>query len=400
MSALDYWLCICQVPALYSRAGGLAGKLGGADAVWLATRAELRAVGCSEQAADEIVKGRRGIRPDAVVEKLEKTGARVVSFDAKVATGARGGVGNEGARAARVGRNEGATAVGNRSADIGGSATSGESTDRYPESLAEVAAPPQLLFIRGRPLDQLIGGIAVVGSRRATAYGKSMAESLGREIVMAGLPVVSGLARGIDASAHQGALESEAGTVAVLGCGVDIVYPPENKRLMSSIAEAGWILSEYPPGTAPLAAHFPARNRIIAGLSMAVVVVEAAEKSGALITADCALDQGKEVFAVPGSVRSPQSKGTHKLLKQGAALIESAEDLLEYLGIPNRSMRSGVETDEREQEILDRLGWEPVHLDDIVRASGDMSEVANTLLLLELKGLVNKDHGGFYIRVR
>jgi DNA processing protein len=204
-------------------------------------------------------------------------------------------------------------------------------TDRdesYPENLFNIYDRPPLLYIKGNLQKEDIN-IAIVGSRLASTYGKFITERISRELAMKGITIVSGMARGIDSAAHRGAIAAQGRTVAVLGCGLDIIYPPENKNLFSDIVQNGAVISEYPPQTQPLSAHFPARNRIISGISYGVVVVEAGEKSGSLITARLALEQGREVFAVPGSIDSVGSRGTNKLIKQGAKLIENIDDILE-----------------------------------------------------------------------
>ncbi len=202
----------------------------------------------------------------------------------------------------------------------------------FPDRLRRIFDPPQVLYYRGRlPQDELL--IGIVGARRASAYGRNAAKALAAGVVAGGAGVVSGAARGIDSAAHEGALEAGGYTVAVLGCGVDVVYPPENGKLLARIAEQGAIVSEYWPGGEPLPHHFPVRNRIISGLSHGVTVVEAAEKSGSLITADWALEQGRDVFAVPGSIFSATSAGANRLLKQGAKPVTTAADILEEYGL-------------------------------------------------------------------
>jgi DNA processing protein len=215
----------------------------------------------------------------------------------------------------------------------------------YPELLRHIVNPPLILYYRGNlPATNKI--IAMVGSRHASAYGKNIAQMMADELTNAGFAVVSGAARGIDTAAHLGAL-SQGSTFAVLGCGVDVCYPPENAKMLRQIADQGAVITEYSPGTPPHPMHFPARNRIISGLARGVIVVEAAAKSGALITADFALEQGRDVFAVPGSIFSTNSKGTHKLIKQGAKLVENVNDILEEYGAesPMRQQESQKKLD-------------------------------------------------------
>ncbi len=203
--------------------------------------------------------------------------------------------------------------------------------ERYPERLRTIPDPPPVLYCDGLPGPEDRLAIAVVGARRATSYGVRVTEALARDLARLGFTIVSGMARGIDAAAHRGALAAGGRTIAVLGCGLDVVYPPEHDRLKAEIARSGSVMTEFPPGTRPLASHFPRRNRILSGLALGVVVVEAAEGSGSLITARLALDQGREVFAVPGPLDAPLSRGPHGLIKQGAKLVETVEDIMEEL---------------------------------------------------------------------
>lgn len=265
---------------------------------------------------------------------------------------------------------------------------------KYPEHLRSITHPPPVLYVKGKmqPADAL--SVAIVGSRRPTHYGLSVARLLAGRAADAGLTVVSGMARGIDSASHQGALAKDGRTIAVLGCGVDIIYPPENAKLAARIAGNGALVSERSLGTRPFSQNFPARNRIISGLSLGVVVVEAGKTSGALITADFALEQGREVFAVPGEILSPLSQGTNRLIKQGARLVEGIEDILEELGIlaagkvrPDWEI-AVTSLSARENRVLGALGFSPVPADDIVVETGlPACAVAATLVSLELKGL-------------
>lgn len=271
----------------------------------------------------------------------------------------------------------------------------------YPALLKTIFDPPQVLFYRGQlPGDQPL--IAIVGARRASAYGKNAASFLASQLVSAGFAVVSGAARGIDTAAHNGALEGGR-TFAVLGCGVDVSYPAENKRLLEKIAEQGAVISEHPPGTPPLPGFFPARNRIISGLSRGVVVVEAAEKSGALITADFALEEGRDVFAVPGSIFSETSRGTHRLIKQGAKLVERAADILEEYGLDGDAEPEipAAPLTADESAVYKALNCEnPLTVDEIVLKTNMTPQVAAYILLqLELRDLVAQSGGQRYIRL-
>jgi DNA processing protein len=276
----------------------------------------------------------------------------------------------------------------------------------YPHRLAAIASAPPVLYVRGTLEPEDEAAVAIVGSRRATAYGEEMAGELARELGRRGLTIVSGLARGIDAAAHRGALEVGARTVAILGCGLDQTYPPEHRGLAAEVAASGAILSEFPLGTAPLRLHFPRRNRIISGLSLGVVVVEAGVGSGALITAHHALDQGREVFAVPGRVHARYSEGCHRLIKAGAKLVESWEDVLAEL-VPNlkkgRSVRPAVPPPPNltgdEQRVYDLLRDGPLHIDAIIVQSAlGGGRAASTLVGLEMKGVVRQLQGKVFER--
>lgn len=276
----------------------------------------------------------------------------------------------------------------------------------YPDELKSIPDPPTVLYIKGIYPDYKIN-IAIVGTRRATAYGCKTARKIASELASKGFCVVSGMARGIDTYAHTGAVEVNGSTVAVLGCGVDVIYPPENRSLAAQIQESGALISEYPLGTPPDKGNFPARNRIISGLSRAVVVVEAPAKSGALITADFALDQGREVFAVPGPITSNSSDGCNHLIKDGAKLVQGVEDILEEIfdvsavetirpkGSLTGEKQCGIDTNS--QRILTLLSGGPVFLDDLCAFSG-MSPVELNIVItqLELSGLVSKNGGRIF----
>jgi len=277
-----------------------------------------------------------------------------------------------------------------------------ESPD-YPSLLRQITHPPPILYYRGCWVNET-AAIAIVGSRRCTAYGRDIAGRLAAELAQAGVTVVSGLALGVDTAAHRGALEGGGRTVAVLGCGLDRCYPPSNGALMKAIQERGAVLSEFPLGTLPLPQHFPQRNRIISGLTLGTVVVEAPLKSGALITASYALEQNREVFAVPGHVDSPYSRGCHKLLKEGARLVESIADILEELPlIPFAAAAAAAGAADSvsgaEKNILELIPYRPVHMDELIASSGLSAERIGPLLLeLELKGLIRQLPGKYFAR--
>ncbi len=278
----------------------------------------------------------------------------------------------------------------------------------YPALLREIDDPPLALYARGRlPVDTQ-KAIAVVGTRRGTQYGKMVGAKLASQLALRGISVVSGLAAGIDAAAHQGALDVGGQTVAVLGCGVDVAYPKRNQPLYERIAVEGTVLSEYPLGMRPAKWTFPQRNRILSGLSRGVVVVQAPERSGSLITARLALEQGREVFAVPGNISTTTSAGTNRLIKQGAKLIESADDILEEFADLRRMTRAAAPVEkaedevtltDRERRVYELISLEPVHVDDIIaRADLSPTEASHVLLLLQLEDLVVEVEGGCYVR--
>ena len=290
----------------------------------------------------------------------------------------------------------------------------GRHDDEFPAQLRAVPETPPWLYVRGALLPEDALAVAVVGSRRATEYGEGVAEELSAQLAARGVTVVSGLARGIDSAAHRGALRGGGRTIAVLGSGADVIYPPENRRLAGLIEDRGAVVSPFAPGTPPLPHHFPLRNRVIAGLALAVVVVEAAERSGALITARLAAEFGREVMAVPGRVTSPASRGAHALIRDGAALVEGWEDVV--AGLPVRwrecvavsaadpGTRLAVDPDRRrlggdEAVVLGVVGAEPTTMDDIIENSGMSSARAAALLLtLELDGRIRRVEGERFVR--
>jgi DNA processing protein len=276
----------------------------------------------------------------------------------------------------------------------------------YPRGLTHLDIPPPLLFCTGRPIDPAQNLIAVVGTRHPTEAGRQFARRLGADLAAVGIGVVSGMADGIDAEAHQGALDAGGTTIAVWGTSLDIVYPPVHRQLADRIREHGTIISEYPPGTRPDRAFFPERNRIISGLSEGVVVVEAGSRSGALITAHHALEQGRELFAVPGSPTAAGSTGTNDLIKRGARLLTSIDDIFEELPrlrgeVSARRFKSDSALDESEQSLVDALTAGPLHIDALSRSLDvPMTALMATLLALELKGIVTELSGKRYSLAR
>lgn len=279
------------------------------------------------------------------------------------------------------------------------------SDPEYPPLLLEIPDPPPILYVYGNLLPSA-GNIAVVGTRDATRYGISVTVELCRELTAWGITVVSGMARGIDTAAHDGALQGKGKTVAVLGSGLDRVYPLENLNLFHKIARNGAVISEFNLSAGPAPHHFPIRNRIISGMSLGTVVVEASRKSGALITAECAVEQGREVFAVPGSIRSFKSRGPHSLIKQGAKLVSDAGDIIDELPqavkmrLSRRNLRQVSilpELSAEESLVFESLGPYPVHIDDLVRKiSMEPGKLSSILMQLELKGIVQQSPGKFF----
>jgi DNA processing protein len=275
---------------------------------------------------------------------------------------------------------------------------------QYPVRLLEIDQPPPVIYYKGTLFPEDDWAVGVVGTRRVTVYGKQVAEEISSYLAANGMTIISGLARGVDAIAHQAAIRSGGRTIAVLGCGVDQVYPPEHKRLTEEIIENGAVLSDYPPGTRPEGQNFPPRNRIISGLARAVIVVEASEKSGALITAAFAVEQGREVFAVPGKINAPQSRGTNLLIQQGARIIIDPKEVLEVLNMTqlneHRAVRTVFPSDPIEASLFSVLSNEPRHIDEIRQVSGlPIEQVSSVLTIMELKGLV-KQVGGMQFVIR
>ena len=303
----------------------------------------------------------------------------------------------------------------------------------YPKNLLNMYDRPALLYVAGHLQSDDIC-VAIVGSRHASTYGKYTTDRISRELTLRGVTIVSGMARGIDSSAHRGALAAKGRTVAVLGSGLDVIYPPENKKLFDAIVQSGAVISEYPPGTQPLPFHFPARNRIISGMSYGVLVVEAGEKSGSLITAKLAMEQGREVFAIPGPIDSSSSRGTNSLIKQGAKLIDNVDDILEEIlpqlermatesvplsrkadetgsgqSIPEKNgipERTAPEKDREtlspvDRKILEAIAGGQTHADDIIAGTGlPPAEALGALMILEIKGWVLQHPGKLFTLIK
>jgi DNA processing protein len=272
----------------------------------------------------------------------------------------------------------------------------------YPRWLTQISGFPPVLFIRGSLMPEDETSIAVVGTRGATVYGKEIARNFAAEFALAGVTVVSGMARGIDTEAHRGALQHKGRTIAVLGCGIDTCYPPENKNLMTEIIDSGAVISEFDLGTPPLAHNFPRRNRIVSGLAKAVVAIEAKEKSGVMNTVKWALEQNKDVFAIPGNIFAKTSFGTNRLIKDGAIPVTSPGEVLDYLGMKHakkHKITKEIQLDETESMIWEALSYEPTYLDALAeKVSQPTSTILNVLLRLEIKGYVTQLPGMSFVK--
>ena len=354
-----FWLAWqCLIPGSARRINNLVAHFGSPRVAWSASARSLTGLDkMTYETAVDLVARRSSLDPEAELQRLQKSGISYITME----------------------------------------------EPGYPGRLKNIFDPPPGIFYRGKLPDLDRPAVALVGSRRPTVYGLAVAENLGQQMAQAGVTVISGMARGIDTAAHRGAIQKNGPTVAVLGCGVDVVYPRENKQIMEQIISCGAVISEFPPGMSPNAWHFPVRNRVISGLVMAVVVVEAAERSGALITADMALEQGRDVLAVPGNITSPMSKGPNKLIKQGARMVEGPEDIFEELGLDalfshhDAQGEGGLGLTSDEAALLKSLNVEALPLDHLIEISGlTAARVMAALTFLELKGQVRQFPGKLY----
>ena len=345
---LKYWVSFARVPGIGRvRLARLKDRFGSIADVWNACRGDLLNAGLDEKLVDGFIRVRKNISPDSEMEVLEKYHIKALLYP----------------------------------------------SDEYPPLLREITDFPAILFVRGelKPQDETC--IAVVGTRRATSYGRQVTDEVVTSLALNRITIISGLAKGIDTAAHRAALAAKGRTLAIFACGLDIVYPPENVKLARDILENGALISEYPLGTKPKAEHFPQRNRILSGLSRGVLVVEAGDTSGALITADFALQQDREVFAVPGSILSPMSKGPNRLIQQGAKLVRNHIDILEELNLSEAvhqyQMQAVNVSSETESIILKCINEGAAHIDQICRATGlTVAAVQSSLAVMELNGIV------------
>ncbi len=357
MSDIRYWLGFNLVPHIGpARLRALLTYFGDVETAWRADVANLRAARLPRNAIEELVYRRSRMDLDAELTRVRERGLTLLTWE----------------------------------------------SEGYPTLLKNIDQPPPLIYVNGTITPEDDCAVAIVGTRHASAYGKEAAERLARGLAENGLTIVSGLALGIDGVAHQAALDAGGRTLAVLGCGLDTIYPSRHTRLAGSIRQAGALVSDYPLGTKPEAGNFPPRNRIISGLSLGSVVVEAGVRSGALITAHYALEQGRETFAVAGNIFNRTSMGTNDLIKRGEAkLVSSVEDILEELNLDAISVQREVKTivpdNATEATLLAHVSAEPMHLDELVRRSGlPTDEVSSALCMMELKGMVRRVEGMSY----
>lgn len=355
-----YWVAWSLVKGIGAvRFRTLLTAFGDAQAAWEASPQALRQAGLGEKVTANVVRLRQHVSLDVVWDKLQAGNIQVLTWE----------------------------------------------DEAYPRRLKEIDQPPPVLYLRGSLLPEDEWAVAIVGTRRVTAYGRQVTEELASVLGRNGVTVVSGLARGIDAIAHQATLNAGGRTLAVMGTGVDKIYPPENSRLAEQILAQGALISDYPPGTPPDGINFPPRNRIISGLSLAVVIVEAGLTSGALITASFAAEQGREMFAIPGNINAPQSQGANRLILDGAIPLLNPQQVLEALNLTmvseHRTARKVLPTDPVEKQVYQVLGAEPLHVDEIrLRTSMPIEQVSATLALMELKGMVRQVGGMNYVAVR
>jgi len=360
MDERAFWIAFNRVPGIGpTRLTALLEQCGDIATAWKAPLQTLQAAGLDRRSIENLLTARKQLDPEVELAQVIRRGYGVFCWD-----------------------------------DRG-----------YPTSLRKIPQPPPVLYVRGRLEEQDELSVAIVGTRQVSAYGREVARELGGELARRGVTVVSGLALGVDAIAHQAAVDAGGRTIAVLGSSVDQIYPARNRRLALQVIEQGALVSEYPLGTKPEASNFPPRNRIISGLSLAVVVVEAGKRSGALITASFAAEQARDVFAVPGSILSPGSEGCNRLIQDGAFPVTSIGDLLESLQLANvvahQEARVTVPASPEEELVLQHISTEPQHMNEIMRAAPlGHSEVSSLLAMMELKGLVRQVGLMQYVRAK
>lgn len=359
MDETAYWIGFNMVSGIGpARLTALLDAFGSVESAWNGSAQQLRDAGLDSRSLENLLRARRELDLEREWSKIGSAGIHVLTWD----------------------------------------------DARYPANLKSLDNSPPVLYVRGSFHEDDTWSVAIVGTRRASVYGREVTARLSGELARAGVTIISGLAIGIDTVAHRAALEAGRRTIAVLGSGVDQIYPPENRGLAAQIAANGAIISEYPLGTRPEANNFPPRNRVISGLSKAVVIVEAPRRSGALITARFAAEQGRDVFAVPGNIVNPGSAGCNELIQNGAAPLLSSQDVLDQLNLEHlvsvQHQQRLAPTDPAEDQLLGHLSHEPIHVDDLVR-SAELSppQVASLLTMLELKGLIRQVGALSYVRI-
>ncbi len=347
---LKYWVGFSLIPGIGRvRLTQIENHFGNLVDAWKATPAELKQSGLDDGSIRAVTSYSTKISLEAELEKLDRYGVKVLTYH----------------------------------------------DPDYPSRLKEIYDHPPVLYLRGSLLPEDEWCLSVVGTRRATVYGRQVTEEIVTDLARNKITIVSGLAKGIDTVAHHSALEAGGRTLAIFGCGLDIVYPSENAELARRIMQQGAIISEYPLGTKPKPEHFPRRNRIMSGLSLGVLVIEAGDTSGAMITAHLALEQNREVFAIPGSILSPASQGTNHLIQEGAKLVTDYTDILEELNLTvvaqQAEMKGLIPPSDTESLLMKQLGAEPTHIDEVCRSSGlPVATVSSTLAMMELKGMVKQ----------
>ena len=358
--SLKYWVGFNIVQGIGpTRLRALIDYFGGVEQAWRAPAEGLRNAGLDRRSLENLLADRARLDLDRELERIAADGAQVLTWESPT----------------------------------------------YPRLLREISDSPPVLYVKGTLMEEDAWAVAVVGTRRSSPYGREVTRRLSAALARSGITIVSGLARGIDGEAHRAALEAGGRTIAVLGCGVDQVYPPEHRKLAAQIIAQGAVVSDYPLGTRPEGGNFPPRNRIISGLSLGVLITEAPVRSGALITANYAAEQGRDVFAVPGPILVRRSAGTNALIQDGAKLVLGPEDILEELNlnmvVEQVEARQVLPADETEAALLSHLSAEPTHVDEIRQQVGlSIEQVTGTLALMELKGMVRQVGGMNYVIAR
>ena len=362
MSGRKYWLGFHTMKGIGPvKLRALRQFFGDLEIAWSASERDLQSAGLDQKTLANFIQKRRDVNLDKLVNDLDALGAVALTLD----------------------------------------------DPDYPTLLRELPDSPPVLYVKGSLIDADQWAVAFVGTRRASVYGKDVTFQLVTPLVNAGITIISGLALGIDAAAHKAALDAGGRTIGVLGCGIDIIYPPEHRQLAANIMKSGALVTEFPPKTPPERTNFPVRNRVISGLSLGVVVVEAPQSSGALLTADMAIDQGRDVFAVPGNINVKNCVGTNRLIQNGAKLVMSADDIMDELNLTRSAVETRTQIREvapanpTEEALLRCLAEDALHIDDLCQLSGlPIVQVSSALALMELKGQVRRLEGMRYSLVR